>query len=86
MPEVGAPAATGKLGFVLVSAFIDVPGIGLIIPVMPLIGSAILGAVSHLPPDDARTGSTFFLSGAMQGMAVPAARHYFRRGRADVPM
>ena len=47
--------------------------------VMPLVGSAILGAVSHLPPSDPRIGSTFFLSAAMQVLAVLAARRYFRR-------
>lgn len=47
--------------------------------VMPLIGSAILGAASHLPPGDPRIGSTFFLSAAMQALAVLAALRYFRR-------
>ena len=43
-PGPAAPAATGKLGFVLVSVFIDVLGIGLIIPVMPvLVGQFVPG-------------------------------------------
>jgi DHA1 family tetracycline resistance protein-like MFS transporter len=42
--QAEAPAATGKLGFVLVSVFIDVLGIGLIIPVMPvLVGQFVPG-------------------------------------------
>lgn len=52
--------------------------------VMPLVGSAILGAVSHLPPGDLRIGSSFFLSAAMQALAVVAALRYFRRS-ARVP-
>ena len=44
VPPAGAPAPTGKLGFVLVSVFIDVLGIGLIIPVMPvLVGQFVPG-------------------------------------------
>jgi DHA1 family tetracycline resistance protein-like MFS transporter len=53
--------------------------------VMPLLGSAILGSVSHLPPSDPRIGSTFFVSSAMQALAVLAAVHYFRRSRRNVP-
>jgi DHA1 family tetracycline resistance protein-like MFS transporter len=48
---------------------------------MPLAGTAILGAVSHLPPDDWRIGSTFFVCAAMQALAVGVARHYFRTRR-----
>jgi len=47
--------------------------------VMPLLGAAILGAVSHLPPGDWRIGSSFFVSAAMQALAVLAALRYFRR-------
>ena len=46
--------------------------------VMPLLGTAILGAVSHLPAHDWRVGSSFFVSAAMQALAVIAARRYFR--------
>ena len=43
-PEAAAPAASGKFGFVLVSVFIDVLGIGLISPVMPvLVGQFVPG-------------------------------------------
>jgi DHA1 family tetracycline resistance protein-like MFS transporter len=47
--------------------------------VMPLLGSAILGEVSHLPANDWRIGSTFFVCSAMQCMAILVARHYFRQ-------
>ena len=47
--------------------------------VMPLIGSAILGSVSHLAPSDPRIGSSFFLSAALQALAMLAALRYFRR-------
>lgn len=46
--------------------------------VTPLIGTGILSAVSHLPPADWRTGSTFFLCAAMQAVALVVARRYFR--------
>jgi DHA1 family tetracycline resistance protein-like MFS transporter len=48
---------------------------------MPLLGSSILGAVSHLRPQDWRIGSTFFLCAAMQAAAVAIARRYFRTHR-----
>ncbi|WP_332876360.1 MFS transporter [Massilia sp. S19_KUP03_FR1] len=45
--------------------------------VMPLIGTTILGAVSHLPPADWRVGSTFFLCALMQAAGIWVARRYF---------
>ena len=51
----------------------------LAVVVTPLIGTSILGAVSHLPPDDWRIGSSFFLSAAMQALAVLVALRWFRR-------
>jgi len=47
--------------------------------VMPLLGGAILGTVSHLPPSDWRIGSTFFLCAAMQAVGIYVARRYFRQ-------
>ncbi|WP_028102416.1 TCR/Tet family MFS transporter [Pseudoduganella violaceinigra] len=47
--------------------------------VMPLLGGAILGAVSHLPPSDWRIGSTFFVCAAMQAVGIFVARRYFRQ-------
>ncbi len=44
---------------------------------MPLVGTAILGAASHLPPQDWRIGATFFLCAAMQALAIVVARRYF---------
>jgi DHA1 family tetracycline resistance protein-like MFS transporter len=44
---------------------------------MPLIGTAILGKVSHLPAGDWRIGSTFFVCAAMQALAILVARRYF---------
>jgi len=46
--------------------------------VMPLIGTAILGAVSHLPPQDWRIGSTFFVCAAMQVGAIAMAWRHFK--------
>ncbi len=46
--------------------------------VMPLLGGFLLGEVSHLPPSDWRIGVTFFVSSAMQVVAIVLARHYFR--------
>ncbi|MES2899244.1 MAG: MFS transporter [Pseudomonadota bacterium] len=44
---------------------------------MPVLGTAILGMASHLPPNDWRLGSSFFLCAAMMGVAVLVARAYF---------
>jgi DHA1 family tetracycline resistance protein-like MFS transporter len=49
--------------------------------VMPLLGSAILGAASHLPAHDWRVGGTFFVCSAMQGAAALAAWRHFRTHR-----
>jgi DHA1 family tetracycline resistance protein-like MFS transporter len=46
--------------------------------VTPLVGTAILAEVSHLPPGDWRLGSHFFLCAVMQALAVLVAWHYFR--------
>ncbi|MRW88763.1 MFS transporter [Duganella sp. FT80W] len=46
---------------------------------MPLLGSAILGEVSHLASSDWRVGSTFYLCAAMQAVAIVVARRYFRQ-------
>ncbi|RSZ59945.1 TCR/Tet family MFS transporter [Massilia atriviolacea] len=48
---------------------------------MPLLGSAVLGMASHLPPHDWRIGSTFFLCAAMQGVAIGVALFYFKAHR-----
>jgi DHA1 family tetracycline resistance protein-like MFS transporter len=45
---------------------------------MPLLGTAILGAASHLPPDDWRIGSTFFVCSAMMAVAIFVASRYFK--------
>ena len=45
---------------------------------MPLLGTFILGLASHLPPQDWRVGSSFFLCAAMQLVALVMARHYFK--------
>jgi DHA1 family tetracycline resistance protein-like MFS transporter len=46
---------------------------------MPLLGSAILGEVSHLAASDWRVGSTFYLCAAMQAVAIVVAQRYFRQ-------
>jgi MFS transporter, DHA1 family, tetracycline resistance protein len=50
--------------------------------VMPVVGTAIIGAVSHLPSDDWRIGSSFYLCAAMQVAAIVVARRYFAVARA----
>ncbi len=47
--------------------------------VTPLLGTAILGAVSRLPQDDWRVGSSFFVCAGMQAVALLVAWRYFRR-------
>jgi DHA1 family tetracycline resistance protein-like MFS transporter len=46
--------------------------------VMPIVGTNILGAVSHLPPADWRVGGSFFVCAIMQGIGLFVARRYFR--------
>jgi DHA1 family tetracycline resistance protein-like MFS transporter len=48
---------------------------------MPLVGTAIIGAVSHLPRHDLRAGASFYLCAAMQAVAILAARRYFSAHR-----
>ncbi|TFW31861.1 TCR/Tet family MFS transporter [Massilia horti] len=50
--------------------------------VMPLVGTSILGAVSHLPANDWRIGATFYVCAAMQTVATVVAYRYFARRRA----
>ncbi|MYM81930.1 MFS transporter [Duganella sp. FT50W] len=64
----------------LMGSLQSISSVGVII--MPLLGSAILGEVSHLPADDWRVGSTFYLCAAMQAIAIFVARAYFRKHAA----
>jgi DHA1 family tetracycline resistance protein-like MFS transporter len=61
----------------LMGSLQSIGSLGLI--VMPLAGTAILGAASHLPPGDWRVGGTFYTCAAMQAAALATAWHYFRR-------
>lgn len=45
---------------------------------MPILGTAILGMASHLPPNDWRIGSPFFVCAAMQAVAIIVAARYFK--------
>jgi DHA1 family tetracycline resistance protein-like MFS transporter len=51
---------------------------------MPLVGTSILGAVSHLPPQDWRIGSTFFVCAFMQAIAIAVAMRYFKQHHISV--
>jgi len=46
-----------------------------------LLGTALLGAASHLPPRDWRVGGSFYVCAAMQAAAIVVARRYFRAHR-----
>jgi DHA1 family tetracycline resistance protein-like MFS transporter len=63
----------------LMGSLQSISSVGIII--MPLIGTSLLGAASHLPPQDWRIGTTFFLCAAMQTLAIVVARRYFRSHR-----
>lgn len=52
---------------------------GLSIIFGPLIGTAILAQVGHLPANDWRMGSTFYLCAALQGIALLLAWLHFRK-------
>ena len=45
---------------------------------MPLLGAAILARGTHLPANDWRIGTTFFVCAAMQAMAIFVASRYFK--------
>jgi len=45
---------------------------------MPILGTTILSLASHLPPQDWRVGSTFFVCAAMQAVAILVANRYFK--------
>ena len=47
----------------------------------PLLGSMILGEVSHLPAQDWRIGSTFYLCAIMQTLGIIVAWRYFQAQR-----
>ncbi|SHN40238.1 MFS transporter, DHA1 family, tetracycline resistance protein [Duganella sacchari] len=68
-----APEQQGEL----MGSLQSISSVGVIL--MPRLGSDILGRVSHLPPNDWRFGSTFFLCAAMQALAIFAAVRYFRK-------
>jgi DHA1 family tetracycline resistance protein-like MFS transporter len=60
----------------LMGSLQSISSIGVV--VMPLFGGFLLGQVSHLPPDDWRIGVTFFVSAAMQAIAILFAHRWFR--------
>lgn len=61
----------------LMGSMQSISSLGVIL--MPLAGTSLLGAVSHLPPNDWRIGSTFFVCAAMQALAIVFALRYFRQ-------
>jgi DHA1 family tetracycline resistance protein-like MFS transporter len=65
----------------LMGSLQSISSVGVII--MPLLGSAILGEVSHLASNDWRIGSTFYLCAAMQAMAIFVAQRYFGQHKAE---
>jgi DHA1 family tetracycline resistance protein-like MFS transporter len=60
----------------LMGSLQSVGSLGVIL--MPLLGTALLGAASHLPARDWRIGGTFFVCAAMQTVAIVVARRVFR--------
>lgn len=66
----------------LMGSLQSVGSLGLV--VMPLVGTALLGAASALPRQDWRVGGAFYLCAAMQVAAILVARRWFRgRARED---
>jgi DHA1 family tetracycline resistance protein-like MFS transporter len=66
----------------LMGSLQSISSLGVII--MPMVGNHILGEVSHLPANDWRIGTTFFISAAMQAVAILVARRYFRQHHMPV--
>jgi DHA1 family tetracycline resistance protein-like MFS transporter len=73
---ISKASAAGEQGE-LMGSLQSISSLGVVL--MPLVGTAILGAVSHLPANDWRVGSTFFLCAGMQALAIVVARRYFRQ-------
>lgn len=63
----------------LMGSLQSISSVGVI--VTPIIGTAILASVSHLPPGDWRMGSHFLLAAGLQALAVLVAWRYFRSHR-----
>jgi len=53
--------------------------------VAPAIGTPLLAQVSHLPPSDWRVGVTFFVSAALQAIALFVAKRHFAFQRVARP-
>ena len=53
--------------------------------VAPAIGTPLLAQVSHLPPSDWKVGVTFFVSAALQAVALVVARRHFAFRRVARP-
>jgi DHA1 family tetracycline resistance protein-like MFS transporter len=54
--------------------------------IAPLLGTPLLAAVSHLPPDDWRIGAPFFLSAVLAAAALALAFwHFLKQRRAAAP-
>ena len=53
--------------------------------VAPAIGTPLLAQVSHLPPSDWKVGVTFFVSAALQAVALVVARRHFAFQRVARP-
>jgi DHA1 family tetracycline resistance protein-like MFS transporter len=75
---ISKSAGPGEQGE-LMGSLQSVGSLGVIL--MPLLGTFILGAASHLPPQDWRVGGPFFVCAAMQALAIVVARRYFRAHR-----
>ena len=60
----------------LMGSLQSINSIGIIF--MPLLGTFILGLASHLPPQDWRVGSSFFVCAGMQALALVFAMRYFK--------
>jgi DHA1 family tetracycline resistance protein-like MFS transporter len=72
---ISKTAGPGEQGE-LMGSLQSVGSLGVIL--MPLLGSFLLGAASHLPPQDWRVGGPFFVCAAMQALAIVVAHRYFR--------
>ncbi len=56
----------------------------IMIIIAPLVGTFLLAKVSHLPKDDWRMGTTFFVCSAFQFLAVTLAVLHFRRMKKEL--
>ena len=72
LSKATAPGEQGEL----MGSLQSITSLGVVF--MPLLGTAVLSASSHLPPADWRFGAIYFMCAAMQAVALWVASRYYK--------